>query len=300
MTDNSEFTKAWSPEEVMQKFANLNIKATKTEKPKKTQYEYILDHIEKYFLNLKQLNGIDPSKSEQENAVAFQNFMSELEIEGRLGIFDGEKGKFDSNIGEENYYSIMNLLKNNDKFKVETTESTDYFVNLGGKSVRVSVPFIGPETAPNSIIEKERLEDFTYINENGVLDMRISFSLEKTKKQKMPVHINPNSEKREKKRTSYILTQRFPAGENTIETKVRYDLTRVEHYIPKADTVEIYFEFEIEILNKNINEKYLVDDLIRKLLDCEQACENKIITNENVLDPTVFSLVEITKSMKKK
>lgn len=187
-----------------------------------------------------------------------------IELEGRLGIYDQETKKFDSNIGEEYHGSISSMLNSfNGWESKETSNITDYFTD----KLRLSVD---NKTARQSCIEKKKLATFTYINENGSLDFRISISKED------PVRVDkfPNKQRsqlfqREKTRESYTLK------------KNKYELSKVNNKNKSGD-IEEYYEYEVE--SKNIdNREQAIFSIIFKLLDATYACDGFLKTKDNTL-----------------
>jgi hypothetical protein len=183
-----------------------------------------------------------------------------VEIEGRLGIYDENEKIFDSNIGDEFYKKINEMLVSGTGEywrKTETTLQTDYL----HKNMRLSVS----DDASQRCITKERLESLTFILEGGNLDFRISASRE------VPID-----------------TDKFPTKEKCkfIRQKQRqhfgykmwdFDLTEVNSIQTdqKKKKKVIGYEYEIE-LNRTINDivdtKYLCHSVLLKLLDAIGSC----------------------------
>lgn len=190
-----------------------------------------------------------------------------IEVEGRLGIYDNETNRFDTNIGEEYYDSIKDLLESCNKWdKVNDINVTDYF----NDKLRLTVD---NKTAQQCCIEKKKLASFTFVNENCPLDFRISISKEDpVRVEKFPTKGRQNMKQREKSRKQHTFKE------------FSYDLTKVSTK-NKNKTAEEYFEYEVEsIANVNtMDAGNTVFSIILKLLDATYACEGFVKTDENQL-----------------
>lgn len=194
-----------------------------------------------------------------------------IEIEGRLGIFDHDVKSFDTNIGEDYYNSILKLLESCKKWETQNnTHVTDFF----NDKLRLSVD---NETAKQFCIEKKKLEQFTFVNENGPLDFRITISKEDpVRVEKFPTKNRNTMKQREKKRKSFKLNN------------YNFDLTKILNKNSKND-IEEYYEYEVEN-TKNINSKHTIDSIILKLLDAIYSCEGFIKTDDNSLPTENLSI----------
>ncbi len=136
--------------------------------------------IEQIFKSLKNYSSIDG-----------------IEFEGRLGIYDHENKKFDSNIGEEYYINIQNMLDSFQNWNSKiTTEIIDYFHN----NARISVDNKTKQVI--GCIEKKKISTFNYINDGLSLDFRVDISKEVPVK--IPKKYENSKFKRVKYRQSYI------------------------------------------------------------------------------------------------
>jgi hypothetical protein len=192
---------------------------------------------------------------------------NDIEIEGRLGVYDRENGVFETNIGDECYDKIDRLLKSCQKW--ESTDkilTTDYFY----KDLRLTTTDKGNQYC----IKKVKLASFTFQNETGEFDFRISISAE------IPVRVDEFPKDKDS------LKQR---EKNRIQCKYdgfNFDLTNVSMRESKDSNETInYFEYEVEY-NEPLKDKDLgriVYSIILKLLDAIFACDNYIKTDFNEL-----------------
>ena len=186
-----------------------------------------------------------------------------VEIEGRLGIYDADEKKFDSNIGEE-YYKIINELlvsaKNEYWRKNNTTVETDYYY----KNMRLTIGDNGNQRC----ITKEKLESLSFVINGGILDFRVSASKE------TPIDTSDFPVKTKCKHVRQKQRQHF-------NYKMwNFELTEVNSV--ENDESVISFEYEIELNKTDCNTKdtkYLSHSLVLKLLDAINAC--KKIEKEN-------------------
>ena len=194
-----------------------------------------------------------------------------LEVEGRLGIYDEDAGYFDTNIGEEYYKNIETMLNSCKTWKSQDDiNCTDYFYN----KLRLSVNDKGSQHC----IEKIKLAQFTFVNESGPLDFRLTIAVEDPKK----VNVFPN--KREDLKSREKRRKQFVHG------KYNFDLTRViSRENSKKKEANEYFEYEIEYINEgNVSIKEedpgnLIFSIILKLLDASFSCDGLIKTDDNEL-----------------
>lgn len=189
-----------------------------------------------------------------------------IEIEGRLGIFDQEGKCFDTNIGEDYYKSIDSLLNS---CTVWDTSAENHITDFFNDRLRLSVD---NNTAQQYCVEKKKLEKFTFINENGPLDFRISISKEDpVRVDKFPTKNRNSMKQREKKRKSFVMRD------------YSFDLTKVTNK-NKENIVEEYYEYEVENKKKEIKDtKHIVHSIVLKLLDATYACDGFIKTKDNEL-----------------
>lgn len=197
-----------------------------------------------------------------------KNKYSNLEVEGRLGIYDAEEGYFDTNIGEEYYNKIKDLLEScNEWNNKENTKVTDYFSG----PLRLSISNKGTQRC----VEKKKIATYTFVNEKGLLDLRITISTEIPKKVSNFPDKKENLRNREKSRKTYQIGD------------YNFDLTQIiTKDNPESNEADEYFEFEVEY--NNIDDKIKTHDspdiiwnILLKLLDASFACENFIKTKEN-------------------
>lgn len=192
-----------------------------------------------------------------------------IELEGRLGIYDIDSNKFDTDIGEEYFGIIKEMLVSFDGWEsVVTTNTTDYFYN----KYRMTVD---NETAQRVCVEKKKLVKYSFYDEGLPFDFRISISKEDpVKLNSFPTKGYDKMFKREKNRTSYTFQN------------VRFDLTVV--HVEKDDVIEENFEVEIEYIGKFDHEdeytnKNILFCLLYKILDCIFACNGFVRTRTDVL-----------------
>lgn len=187
-----------------------------------------------------------------------------IEIEGRLGIYDHENKKFDTNIGEEYYTNIKEMLDSCKEWNsVENIDTTDHI----NDKFRLST---NNKTASVSCIEKKKLASFTITSETTPLDFRITISVE------IPVKVEKFSKKnvsiqRDKNRYQYKLDD------------YSYDLTKIATTTTKK---EEHFEYEVERLSETEISKDMgqtVFSIIMKLLDASYACDGFLKTRDNSL-----------------
>jgi hypothetical protein len=204
-----------------------------------------------------------------------------IELEGRLGVYDHDENVFDTNIGDEYYSDIKNLLDSCVEWKEKQTSSTtDYFSDC----LRLTTD---NNSAQQYCIRKKKLAMFTFLNETGPLDFRISIATEE------PVRVDSFSKKkknslkqREKDRKSYILND------------FSYDLTKV---VTKEDNTPIeYCEYEVEFQGEfeDKDSGQIIFSLIMKLLDASAALDGFVKTKDNSLpldkiNYTIFKAKEV-------
>ena len=196
-----------------------------------------------------------------------------LEIEGRLGIYDSDNKNFDSNIGEEYYNTIKNLLDSCPEWsETEKSHITDYFCG----SLRLSIDDQGSQRC----IEKLKPDRYTFINESGPLDFRLSISKENPQKVSKFPSDRSKLKSREKIRNTYYIDN------------YKFDLTKV---ISKENKeIEEYFEFEVEYTGEfQESTDEIVQHIVVKLLDGSFACENFIKTKYNTLPLEKVNLLAV-------
>lgn len=200
-----------------------------------------------------------------------------IEIEGRLGIYDHDLKSFDTNIGEEYYNNILSLLESCNKWETKNDiHITDFFSD----KLRLS---IDNKTAKQFCVEKKKLEQFTFVNENAPLDFRISISKEDpVRVEKFPTKNRNSMKQREKKRKNFKMDN------------YNYDITKIFNKNSKND-IEEYYEYEVENI-KNINSKHTIDSIILKLLDATYACDGFIKTDNNTLPTENLKIFVVKKS----
>lgn len=190
-----------------------------------------------------------------------------IEIEGRLGIFDHDSNRFDTNIGEEYYSTINDLLSSCKKWdKIQNISVTDYFSD----KLRLTVD---NNTAQQYCVEKKRLATFTFVNENCPLDFRISISKEDPiRVEKFPSKGRNLMKQREKHRKQHCFSN------------YNFDLTKIITK-NKDKTVEEYYEYEVESVEDigTSDTGNIIFSIILKLLDATYACDGFIKTDDNVL-----------------
>ena len=186
----------------------------------------------------------------------FEKYLKDpnVEIEGRLGIYDEDKKKFSSNVGKDNYNKIQHLLESCPKWNAkDDTNETDY----SSKKMRLSQN----ENGTQRCVKKTRIMVIDFILENGPLDFRVAVNKE------VPVDVDsfPTTEKSENVRKK---------NRKTFQYKMwNFDLTKV---ITRKTSIEEHsYEFEIELSkerNEIIDTKYLSESLLLKLLDSIKVC----------------------------
>lgn len=178
-----------------------------------------------------------------------------LEIEFRLGFI--EDNTFDTDIQEEFYKKIQDVLESSSKFKKESYITKDVF---NSKGLRKSVD---QRTKRETIIKKIKLCSLDFSFEGTPFDIRISFSQENPRKTFSGKDITHT---RHKNRKSFIYDN------------WNYDLTTVSTEINSVK--EEYHEVEIET-NKPLNEIYdktrpyeFIHSSFLKIRDLIRMCED--------------------------
>lgn len=183
-----------------------------------------------------------------------------IELEGRLGIYDSDDNKFDSNIGEENYAKLKALLDSCENWK--SNKTINLIDSISNDNKRLSIVSENDKII-KKCITKKRLATFTYVDSSETLelDFRISISLEISTD---PEKFNEDNIilKREKNRNKYSF-------EN-----FSFDLTEV------IESNEKYYEYEIEDTDNILNGQSIFS-IIFKLLDGIYACQDFIKTKNN-------------------
>lgn len=236
---------------------------------------------------------VEPIKEIFEKHAKDYGKKGEIEIEGRLGIYDHDEKKFDTNIGEDNYAQIKSMLDSCREWSsVDNLNITDQFSD----NLRLST---NNKTSDKICVEKKKLASFTLISETSPLDLRISISVEIPVKPERFL-IKNVSYQREKNRHQYKLDD------------YSYDLTKITTTSKKAK--EEHFEYEVErvCLPKKTNKSesksepkseskseskmdqksesksepkmdQIVFSLIMKLLDASYSCDGFFKTKDNSL-----------------
>lgn len=188
-----------------------------------------------------------------------------LEIEGRLGIYDSEEKKFDTNIGEEHYTSIKSLLDSCKEWsKIDNAKCTDYFHD----KMRYTID--DTDATKQYCIVKKKLSSFTFVNESSPLDFRISMSVEiPVRLDLFPIKNKSSLKYRNKDRFQYCLDN------------YSYDLTKIVTREGK-EKVE-YFEYEVEQISPDKNMGQTIFSIIMKLLDATNSCDGFVKTRDNSL-----------------
>jgi len=188
-----------------------------------------------------------------------QSNVKNLEVEGRLGrIIDDEP--FDTNISEEYYIKILELLKGCNEWESESyIETKDYFSN--NKRFTENL-----KTKDVNCMKKRRLKNFNLKCEDGEFDLRISFSIEE------PCDVSGFEKVKEKcKRT------RTKKRNTYIRKDYKYELTEV---ITETETAkEIGYEYEVEYNKNQYNDDFdsIINKIVYKLLDASIYCEKGIV-----------------------
>lgn len=188
-----------------------------------------------------------------------QSEVKHLEIEGRLGrILEDEP--FDTNISEEYFLKILELLKGCNEWESTTFQVTkDYFSNTKRFTEN-------QETGDVTCVKKRKLKHFNLFCEDGEFDLRISFSIEE------PCDIKGFEKVKEKcKRTRTKKRHTF------IRKDYKYELTEV---VMETETVkEISYEYEVEYNKNQYNKDFnsIINKLIYKLLDASIYCEKNVV-----------------------
>jgi len=189
-----------------------------------------------------------------------------IEVEGRLGIYDSENNLFDSNIGIEYYDCIKSLLDSCNKWESkDDINSLDIFHDKLRLTTNVS-------NAQQYCIEKKKLASFTFVNETGPLDFRLSISKEDPiRVEKFPTKNRTVMKQREKNRVQHKLKN------------YNYDITKISS--KTGNTVEECFEYEVEFREsiENFKSKNIIYSIIHKLLDATYACDGFVKTCDNEL-----------------
>lgn len=197
-----------------------------------------------------------------------------IELEVRLGVYDSDNKRFESNIGEDAYDTINTLL---DSFKGWEVSNVGVSNTYGPNNLRLS-QF---EDGTKKCIEKTRLKDFTYVVENLPFDIRISISRE------TPTLISkfPKSRKTLQVRDKKTLVRNFQ--------NASFELSKVTYNDQTKNLVEV-FEYEVEHIGdlKN-NTKESVFQLVYKALDALFAIDGFIKTEDNQLPLEIFTATQV-------
>ena len=180
--------------------------------------------------------------------------VEDIEVEFRLGFI--EESSFSTDVSEEFYQKIFQVLdKSSCWSKKESTTTDDFF----SKGKRKSINLV---TKKETIIKKEKLTVLDFSFQGTPFDLRVSFSREIPKKKFSEKNVNY---KRQKKRKSYI------------HQHWNYDLTIVT---TEENTVfEKTYEVELEVsspLNEILGkmEPYcFVHSSLLKIKDLVNMCE---------------------------
>jgi hypothetical protein len=216
------------------------------------------------------------------NALEKYKTLENIELEGRIGIYDHETKKFDSDIGEESYDIIKKMLMSCNEWKSKSEDnltSIDYFHN----KLRLSVDNNKKEVC----INKKKLETFTFVTENSPFDFRITISKEDPVECKKFPAKKAGLFSRKKERNSYYLHDQW-------NEDYQFDLTKVYQTIPGTSNVEVNFEYEIEYASSldTDQNKRIIYSIILKLMDGMFACADDFVkTNDNHLPLENFSAV---------
>lgn len=195
-----------------------------------------------------------------------------IELETRLGIYDQENSMFDSNIGEENYILIENMLNSFNKWNnIVKSEITDYYSG----NMRLSIDSEGEKKC----VEKTKVKNFTYISENLPLDIRISVSIEKP----IPISKFPRAKSSLKNRQKNRISREFQ--------NAKFDITKITS-IEKGETIET-FEIEVEHVGKLFNPEENIFQMFYKIMDCNYCCDGFIKTETNLLPLENFMAEEV-------
>lgn len=198
--------------------------------------------------------------------------LESIELEIRLGIYDQENKCFDSNIGEENFDTINNMLNTfNGWDNVNKTNIT----NIYGKNLRLT---INNETKETNCIEKVKLKNFTFISETLPLDFRISINREID----TPVSKFPKARSKLMKRNKNLVSREY---QNAL-----FELSQIDTEEKNSDIVQT-FEYEIEhngpLCEENMKES--IFQMIYKALDANFMIDGFMKTRDNPLPLEMFS-----------
>lgn len=200
-----------------------------------------------------------------------------LEIEGRLGIFEQNRKTFDSNVGEEMYQKIQEMLDSaGPVFQKSQCVSTDFI----GEGKRLTVGSDGSRVC----VTKKKLESITFVNDTLPLDFRVSVS------QELPcddIQTPSDAVRRNKDRLVYAF--RSPQNQS-----FHLDLTKVKCHV--KDGFEETFEFEVEHVpsgtpsdtpsdtpGSSVDAGQLACTLTHLLLDANFYCDGFMKTESNAL-----------------
>lgn len=189
-----------------------------------------------------------------------------VELETRLGIYDEDEGYFGSNIGDQAYDNILEMLESGKRWDAVSEEHTVDYISDGLRYSRTHSP---DGEVVETCMRKKRLGNSSFVLEDATIDIRVSLSSETPVEfENFPEHSEAELV-REKKRRSYFY-------------KVfRYDLTEIKTCRPSEDTdfTEITYEFEVELLPGNLEKtrkdpeyrNYVCESLLLKTLDAVKA-----------------------------
>lgn len=194
--------------------------------------------------------------------------LDSIELEARLGIYDMETKKFDSNIGSPNYEKINEML---DTFK--NWESVTEVVT--NEKIIDNLRLITDLDNNETVIEKIKLKSFTFVLEDLPLDMRVTISREI----KQPVS--------KFKKTKKGIYNRIKERTSRVFQNASIDLTSVK--VPVGKALEQTFEFEVEHIGDFKNPKEAIFQMLYKLLDADYMLDGFQRTEGMLLPIDLFS-----------
>ena len=214
---------------------------------------------------------VEEVSSEFEKIMKTCGGSDELELEVRLGIFDQDNNRFDSNIGEDHFCIIDGIL---DKFtrwdNVKHTNTIDRY----NKNLRYTTD---TKTKNVTCIKKDRLASFTYTTEQLPFDFRFSISRETKVSAKGDT---PSGHSRDKSRTSRCWQN------------ASIDMTRVMGST-KMGHKEETFEFEVEHSGPITDIRNNVYQIFYKCMDANYMCDGFIRKSGMELPLEAFSYVKV-------
>jgi hypothetical protein len=199
--------------------------------------------------------------------------LESIELEARLGIYDTENNKFDSNIGIANYEKINEML---DTFKQWNSTKKTSVTTLSTDKLRMTTD---ATTGEKTAIEKIKLKHLTFVLEDLPMDIRVSISRETP----IPLGKFPTSKRN--------ITTRIKERTSKVFQNASFDLTCVK--VPVGKSMEQTFEFEVEHLGDFQNPDEAIFQMLYKVLDANYMLDG-FQKNEGMMLPIeVLTMMQV-------